>query len=133
MGLILAGRPHSESGKIVSGGQSLPQDLGVCPETRGPRPAEVEHGSSLTRKHSRENQAGEMVAWIELCVRQAERLAGLSLMKKNSRPVIHRELRCGAVTVLYVRDAATGKLGLWLVPANYAGNRRVNGRRQWCY
>lgn len=36
---------------------------------------------------------------------------------KRSQPVIHRAVQCGAITALYVRDAATGRLGLWLVPA----------------
>jgi alpha-galactosidase len=37
-------------------------------------------------------------------------------MPTPTLPKIHRELRCGAITALYVQDAATGKLGLWLVP-----------------
>jgi alpha-galactosidase len=48
-------------------------------------------------------------------------------MKKTPLPVIHRELRCGSTTVLYVRDARTGALGLWLVPAKL--RRRVGARR----
>jgi len=48
-------------------------------------------------------------------------------MKKTSRPLVHREVRCGAVTVLYVRDEASGKLGLWLVPAKL--RRKVAARR----
>jgi alpha-galactosidase len=38
-------------------------------------------------------------------------------MMSKSLPKIHREFRCGATTVLYVRDASGEKLGLWLVPA----------------
>lgn len=37
-------------------------------------------------------------------------------MKLTSLPSIHREIRCGATTVLYVGDKSSGKMGLWLVP-----------------
>ena len=37
-------------------------------------------------------------------------------MKPAAFPVIHREVRCGATTALYVTDPKTGALGLWLVP-----------------
>lgn len=47
---------------------------------------------------------------------------------KPTLPKIHREVRCGAMTVLYVTDAKTGKLGLWLVPA--AKRRAVAKRRE---
>lgn len=46
---------------------------------------------------------------------------------KKIRPVIHREVRCGAITALYVRASSTGKLGLWLVPTKLRG--KVTARR----
>jgi alpha-galactosidase len=46
---------------------------------------------------------------------------------KKTRPDIHREVRCGAITVLYVRAPSTGKLGLWLVPTKLRG--KVTARR----
>lgn len=45
------------------------------------------------------------------------------------QPKIHREVRCGAITALYVHDVATGKLGLWLVPT--AKRRALAPRREW--
>ena len=42
-------------------------------------------------------------------------------------PKLHRELRCGATTALYVQDPATGRLGLWLVPTS---RRRQLARRR---
>lgn len=42
-------------------------------------------------------------------------------------PAIDREFRCGATTVLYVRDERTQRLGLWLVPTKL--RRRVAARR----
>lgn len=49
-------------------------------------------------------------------------------MKKSSLPLIHRELRCGATTVLYVRDVTGEKLGLWLVPTKL--RRKIVARRE---
>lgn len=46
---------------------------------------------------------------------------------KKSPPLIHRELRCGDLTVLYVRDARSGAIGLWLVPTKL--RRKVAARR----
>lgn len=48
-------------------------------------------------------------------------------MKKSLLPKIHREVRCGAITALFVRDRKTGVLGLWLVPA---AKRRQLARRR---
>ena len=39
-------------------------------------------------------------------------------MNPTLLPKIYREVRCGATTALYVQDPATGRLGLWLVPAS---------------
>ena len=39
-------------------------------------------------------------------------------MKSGLLPKIFRELRCGATTALYVKDPASGRLGLWLVPTS---------------
>ncbi|MEO6876611.1 MAG: alpha-galactosidase, partial [Opitutaceae bacterium] len=39
-------------------------------------------------------------------------------MKSVLLPKIHREVRCGGTTLLYVQDPATGYLGLWLVPTS---------------
>ena len=52
----------------------------------------------------------------------------VSPVKNTSLPKIHREVRCGAMTALYLRDAKTGKLGLWLVPT--AQRRQVARRRE---
>ena len=49
-------------------------------------------------------------------------------MARRSLPKIHREVRCGAMTALYVIDRVTGRLGLWLVPA--ARRRSVAARRE---
>jgi len=49
-------------------------------------------------------------------------------MKSGLLPKIHREVRCGATTALYVQDRATGRLGLWLVPAS---RRRLTPRREF--
>jgi len=49
-------------------------------------------------------------------------------MKSGLLPKIHREVRCGATTALYVRDRATGRLGLWLVPTS---RRRLTPRREF--
>jgi len=48
-------------------------------------------------------------------------------MKAGLLPRIHREVRCGATTALYVQDRTTGRLGLWLVPTN---RRRLTPRRE---
>ena len=48
-------------------------------------------------------------------------------MKSVLLPKIHREVRCGAITALYVQDPASGRLGLWLVPASR--RRRLTRRR----
>ncbi|MCF7689156.1 MAG: alpha-galactosidase [Cephaloticoccus sp.] len=48
-------------------------------------------------------------------------------MKSTSLPSILREFRCGATTVLYVRDLAGDKLGLWLVPTKL--RRKIVARR----
>jgi alpha-galactosidase len=37
-------------------------------------------------------------------------------VKPSLFPKIHREVRCGATTAVYVTDEQTGMLGLWLVP-----------------
>ncbi|MFI5355976.1 MAG: glycoside hydrolase family 36 protein [Opitutales bacterium] len=50
-------------------------------------------------------------------------------MQPTPQPLMHREFRCGATTVLYVRDPASGALGLWLVPT--ALRRHVAARRPW--
>lgn len=42
-------------------------------------------------------------------------------------PNILREFRCGAMTVLYVRDESGSKLGLWLVPTKL--RRQISDRR----
>src|SRR6185312_8973344 len=39
-------------------------------------------------------------------------------MKSALLPKIHREVRLGAMTALYVQDPTTGRLGLWLVPTS---------------
>ncbi len=44
-------------------------------------------------------------------------------------PKIHRELRCGATTVLYLIDEETGRLGLWLVPTSK--RKQLASRRQF--
>jgi alpha-galactosidase len=48
-------------------------------------------------------------------------------MKTTSLPLIHREFRCGATTVIYVRDKSGDKLGLWLVPTKM--RRQIVARR----
>ena len=48
-------------------------------------------------------------------------------MKSGFLPRIHREVRCGATTALYVQDRTTGRLGLWLVPTS---RRRLTPRRE---
>ncbi|MEO6874835.1 MAG: glycoside hydrolase family 36 protein [Opitutaceae bacterium] len=48
-------------------------------------------------------------------------------MKSDLLPKIHREVRCGATTALYVQDRTTGRLGLWLVPAS---RRQLTPRRK---
>jgi alpha-galactosidase len=48
-------------------------------------------------------------------------------MKSGLLPKIYREFRCGPTTALYVQDPATGRLGLWLVPAS---RRRQLARRR---
>ena len=50
-------------------------------------------------------------------------------MKSGLLPKIHREVRCGAIVALYVQDPATGRLGLWLVPA--ARRRALAPRREF--
>lgn len=50
-------------------------------------------------------------------------------MKIPRLPRVHREIRCGDVTALYVQDPVTARLGLWLVPA--ARRRRLAARRPW--
>ncbi len=47
---------------------------------------------------------------------------------KPALPKIQREVRCGEITVLYVSDAKTGRLGLWLVPT--ARRRAIAKRRE---
>lgn len=42
-------------------------------------------------------------------------------------PRVYREVRCGDVTALYVRDPVTAKIGLWLVPTARRG--RIAPRR----
>lgn len=42
---------------------------------------------------------------------------------------IHREVRCGDLTALYVRETASGRLGLWLVPTSK--RRQVAARREF--
>ncbi len=49
-------------------------------------------------------------------------------MNSTSLPIIHREFRCGATTVLYVRDSSGTKLGLWLVPTKM--RRQITARRE---
>jgi alpha-galactosidase len=48
-------------------------------------------------------------------------------VKNSLLPRIHREVRCGAITVLYLRDEKTGRLGLWLVPTT---KRRAVAKRR---
>ena len=48
-------------------------------------------------------------------------------MKSGLLPKIFREVRCGAITALYVQDRDTGRLGLWLVPAS---RRKLMPRRE---
>lgn len=48
-------------------------------------------------------------------------------MKSTSLPSIYREIRCGATTILYVRDQTSGKMGLWLVPTKM--RKQVVARR----
>jgi len=43
-------------------------------------------------------------------------------MMSLSLPKIHREICCGATTILYVRDDSGEKLGLWLVPTKLRKN-----------
>ena len=50
-------------------------------------------------------------------------------MKSGLLPKIHREVRCGATTALYVQDPASGRLGLWLVPTSK--RRQVTPRREF--
>ncbi|MDB6094251.1 MAG: hypothetical protein JWM32_1813 [Verrucomicrobia bacterium] len=50
-------------------------------------------------------------------------------MKSGLLPKIHREVRCGATTVLYVKDPSTGRLGLWLVPTSK--RRQLAPRREF--
>lgn len=50
-------------------------------------------------------------------------------MKSGLLPPIHRELRLGPITALYVKDPVTGRLGLWLVPTSE--RRRVQPRREF--
>ena len=50
-------------------------------------------------------------------------------VKKILLPKIHRAVRCGAITALYVRDQTAGRLGLWLVPT--AKRRQLAPRRTW--
>jgi alpha-galactosidase len=50
-------------------------------------------------------------------------------MKSGLHPKIHREVRCGATTALYVTDPVTGRLGLWLVPTSR--RRRLTPRREF--
>lgn len=52
-------------------------------------------------------------------------------MKEIVSPKVHRELRCGSVTVLYVKDDSGGKLGLWLVPTKM--RRQVAVRRNYLH
>ncbi|MFI5357735.1 MAG: glycoside hydrolase family 36 protein [Opitutales bacterium] len=49
-------------------------------------------------------------------------------MKSGLLPKIHREVRCGATTALYVQDPASGRLGLWLVPTSR--RRQLTPRRK---
>ncbi len=49
-------------------------------------------------------------------------------MNSAALPQIHREVRCGATTALYVQDPATGRLGLWLVPS--ARRKRIVPHRR---
>ncbi len=49
-------------------------------------------------------------------------------MKSGLLPKIHREVRCGATTALYVLDPISGRLGLWLVPTS---RRRLTPRREF--
>jgi alpha-galactosidase len=46
-------------------------------------------------------------------------------MTSPSPLTIQSEVRCGGTTALYVRDPATGALGLWLVPAGRRGELAV--------
>ena len=50
-------------------------------------------------------------------------------MEPVMMPKVYREIRCGEVTVLYVQEAGSPKLGLWLVPTKL--RRKVAPHRQF--
>ena len=50
-------------------------------------------------------------------------------MEPVMMPKVYREIRCGEVTVLYVQEAGSPKLGLWLVPTKL--RRKVVPHRQF--